>query len=144
MAPQQQHMLAWRFILLWLTVSTEMYGLYFSPFLLRLSHYACLLFFLSHALLFFSPCVHLSHLNPSFLSLSTLIALFFLSSLASSVSFTSPLYLKLFVNISTSIPPPPFLVDSSPTPCHSRMKVCKHVFHMQSHCAEPTEQTNHA
>ena len=38
--------------------------------------------------------------------------------------------------------PPTFY--SSPTPSNSQMKGCKHVFHMQSHCAEPMEQNNHA
>lgn len=47
------------------------------------------------------------------------------------------------IHASSCFIPPSFLA-SSLTPSHSRMKVCKHVFHMQTHCAEPREQSNHA
>lgn len=54
--------------------------------------------------------------------------------------------LSLFLPPSLWIPPPPPspTSSSSPTPSNSEMKGCKHVFHMRSHCAEPTEQNNHA
>lgn len=168
MAPQQQHMLAWRFILLWLTVILTVsprgwtvslflyFSLCFSSFSLIMSVSSTLsvtLLSLSFSLylsirfcLMFNPSIH-------FLPSSVTLLLFCL--------FQPPLWIPPLLSLhyiyfchhcclplsyptSSLSPTFPPTFSSSPTPSDSQMKGCKHVFHMRSHCAEPTEQNNHA
>lgn len=133
-------------------------SLHFSLFLLFLSHFVWFVYSLSishspsvciYPSVLVSFLIHLAfffhHLLPSSSSVSfSLLSVFHL------LVFT-PLYIhfchqfSLHPSYPTSSRSPTFPPTSpSPTPSDSQMKECKHVFHMRSHCAEPTEQNNHA
>lgn len=144
-------MLAWRFILLWLTVILTVSPLRCTVSVSILvcfssvSHYAYLFHSFCHTphspfSLYVSICFCISF-NPSLFCLSSLIALLFLVLLLPPLPFH---FTAVNIYASLCFIPPPFPLASSPTPSHSWMKVCKHVFHMQTHCPEPTEQTDHA